>query len=99
MAQLPSLESLEIGDCVQWTEPADYEMLGKLTHLRHLRLEKGPAENVLHHLEASLSSIMGSLQHLELVNFTVDAPLATLTLAGLKRLLIIPRYKSEVRRS
>ncbi len=95
LTELPHLESLEIGDCVEWTEASDYEVVGQLTHLKHLRLEQGPPTSVLQHLENSLNG-MSNLQHLELVNFTIGAPLEALQLSGLKRLLVIPCYSTEV---
>ena len=90
------LESLEIGDCVEWTEAGDYEAVGQLSHLKHLRLEQGPQTSVLQHLESSLKE-MPNLQHLEFVNFTIDAPLDALQFSGLKRLLVIPCYSAEVK--
>ena len=96
MTELPHLESLEIGDCVEWTEASDYEAVGQLSHLKHLRLEQGPQTSVLQHLESSLKG-MPNLQHLEFVNFTIDAPLDALQFSGLKRLLVIPCYSAEVK--
>lgn len=95
LIELPQLESLEIGDCTEWTVASDYECLGQLTQLKHLRLEQGPHKGVLQHLETTLST-MSSLQNLELINFTIDAHLESLKLNGLKRLLIIPYYSEEV---
>lgn len=94
LVDLPQLENLEIGDCVEWTEEGHYEMLSRLCHLRHLRLEHGPTSaSVLNYL-TSLDRIKG-LQHLELINFTVNAPLHHFQLDGLKRLLVVPRYSQE----
>lgn len=95
LVELAHLESLEVGDCVEWTAASDYQVLGQLSHLKHLRLEQGPSANVVQHLEAPLAD-MSNLQHLELVNFTITAPLENVKLAGLKRLLIIPSYSVEV---
>ena len=95
LAGLEKLENLELGDCSEWTGESHYEILSQLSHLRHLRLEHGPpAANVLNYL-TSLNQITG-LQDLELINFTVNAPLDQLQLSGLKRLLIVPRYAEEV---
>merc|ERR1712071_338180 len=94
LAGLEKLETLEMGDCSEWTEESHYEILGQLSHLRHLRLEQGPpSASVLNYL-TSLNQIT-SLQDLELINFTVNAPLDQLQLSGLKRLLIVPRYSEE----
>lgn len=95
LTELPHLESLEIGDCAEWTEASDYEMLGQLSRVKHLRLEQGPPTSVLQHLEHSLNG-MSSLQHLELISFTIDAPLTDLRLSNIKRLLVIPCYTTEV---
>jgi len=92
---LTQLESLEIGHCVSWSSAADYEMLSKLQHLRHLRIEQGPSVGILQYLEASLSGLC-HLQHLEIVNFTFDTQIQELKLTNLKRLLIIPKYSNEV---
>lgn len=94
LTELPHLESLEIGDCAEWTEASDYEMLGQLSRVKHLRLEQGPPTSVLQHLEHSLNG-MSSLQHLELISFTIDAPLTDLRLSNIKRLLVIPCYTTE----
>lgn len=95
LANLPCLETLEIGDCVNWSAAADYEILEKLLHLRHLRIEQGPSVCILQHLETSLSRL-SNLQHLEIINFKVDSPIEEFRLSNLKRLLIIPKYSSEV---
>jgi len=84
-----------MGDCSEWTEESDYEILGRLSHLRHLRLEQGPATTSVLNYLTSLNQITG-LQHLELINFTVNAPLDQFQLSGLKRLLVVPRYAEEV---
>jgi hypothetical protein len=91
LVELPHLESLEIGDCLEWTEASDYEVVGQLSHLKHLRMEQGPLSGVVQHLEHSLKEIH-HLQHLELVNFHVDLPIGSMNLNSLKRLLIIPCY-------
>lgn len=95
LAELPLLETLELGDCTEWTNSEDYRNLARLGHLKHLRLEHGPETDALQHLEASLGCL-SNLQQLELVNFTIDAPISSLQLAGLKRFLIIPNYSLEV---
>ena len=92
---MTQLESLEIGHCVSWSSAADYEMLSKLQHLRHLRIEQGPSVGILQYLEASLSGLC-HLQHLEIVNFTVDTQIQEFKLTNLKRLLMIPKYSNEV---
>lgn len=94
LASLEKLENLEMGDCNEWTEESDYEILGRLSHLRHLRLEQGPATTSVLNYLTSLNQITG-LQHLELINFTVNAPLDQFQLSGLKRLLVVPRYAEE----
>lgn len=91
LAELPHLESLEIGDCLEWTEASDYEVVGQLSHLKHLRMEQGPHSGVLQHLEHSLSGIP-HLQHLEIVNFHINFPIGSMQISSLKRLLIIPSY-------
>ena len=94
LAQLELLESLDIGDCVTWTRESDYQVLAQLRHLRHLRLEQGPSESVFHHL-ASLEQ-MPTLNHLELVNFTMNTSMERWSHIALRRLLIIPRYSPAV---
>lgn len=96
LENLTLLESLEIGNCVSWSSATDYEMLGKLQHLRHLRIEQGPPVCILQYLETSFSGLC-HLQHLEIVNFIVDTRIDDLKLSNLKRLLIIPKYSKEVR--
>lgn len=95
LAGLPLLEYLEVGDCSQWLEEADYCNLGQLPHVRHLRLEQGPCSSVIAYLDSALGAIT-SLQHVELVTFVFDAPMERLKASGLKRLLVIPRYTTEV---
>ncbi len=93
---LQHLESFELGDCSHWVEESDYQSLGELQQLRHLRLEQGPIPCVLQYLENALGR-MPNLQHVELVNFTMSTPMDILkSQTGLKRLLIIPRYSAEV---
>lgn len=94
-AELPRLENLELGDCSHWTNSEDYRHLARLGHLRHLRLEHGPETGALQHLEASIGCL-AHLEQLELVCFSIDAPISSLQLASLKRFLIIPTYSLEV---
>lgn len=95
LENLSQLESLEIGNCVTWSSATDYEVLSKLQHLRHLRIEQGPPVCILQHLESSLSGLC-NLQHLEIANFIVDAAIEEFKGKNLKRLLIIPIYSNEV---
>jgi hypothetical protein len=74
LIDLPSLESLDIGDCVGWTEESDYRVLGRLSHLHHLRLEQGPPEHcVLNHLTSL--NLPSYFSHLELINFNMNMPM------------------------
>ena len=96
LIDLPSLESLDIGDCVGWTEESDYRVLGRLSHLHHLRLEQGPPEHcVLNHLTSL--NLPSNFSHLELINFNMNMPMEQFNLPALKRLLLIPHYSEEVR--
>jgi hypothetical protein len=84
LIDLPSLESLDIGDCVELTEESDYRVLGRLSHLHHLRLEQGPPEHcVLNHLTSL--NLPSYFSHLELINFNMNMPMEQFNLPVLKR--------------
>ncbi|XP_014663232.1 PREDICTED: uncharacterized protein LOC106805950 isoform X2 [Priapulus caudatus] len=74
LGSMTDLVSLEIGDCRCWTSEIYYE-LGKLSNLKHLRLESG-GEIPDIGLADSLSNLT-ELESLELVMFTIADTLST----------------------
>lgn len=91
-----SLETLELGECCEFTKEFAHDVLIKLTSLRRLRLEKGQ-------LKCSTFDILDvvaklpTLAQLELVNFDVGAGFEKRlgNCKHLKRLLLIPTYLSQ----
>lgn len=96
IAALVNLESLDIGECVDFPENFGTNVLSRLTKLEKLRLEKG--QGTCHTFEM-LGSIgaMAQLEQLELVNFDIKPgfDIALGGCANIKKLLIIPTYISQ----
>lgn len=73
VGQLERLESLELGEC---TFPAEFaSVLGRLTRLRRLRLERGTAECAAPELLRALATLP-LLTRLELVNIDIKVSTA-----------------------
>lgn len=96
IATLVNLESLEIGECVDFPENFGTNVLSKLTKLEKLRLEKGQASCHTFEMLASIKD-MSHLEQLELVNFDIKPgfDIALGSCSNIKKLLIIPTYISQ----
>ncbi|XP_063388121.1 uncharacterized protein LOC134673996 [Cydia fagiglandana] len=94
VGQLPQLESLELGECSFRAEFA--LVLGKLTRLKRLRLERGTAQCAAPALLRAVA-LLPNLTSLELVNFDVKVGFddALAECKNIQRLLIIPTYVSQ----
>ncbi|XP_048000744.1 uncharacterized protein LOC125237657 isoform X2 [Leguminivora glycinivorella] len=94
VGQLPQLESLELGECSFRAEFA--LVLGKLSRLKRLRLERGTAQCAAPALLRALA-LLPNLTSLELVNFDVKVGFddALAECKNIQRLLIIPTYVSQ----
>lgn len=96
IATLVNLESLEIGECVDFTENFGTNVLRRLEKLEKLRLEKGQGSCHTFEMLASIKD-MPQLEQLELVNFDIKPgfDIALGNCSNIKKLLIIPTYISQ----
>ncbi|XP_014296375.1 uncharacterized protein LOC103578182 isoform X2 [Microplitis demolitor] len=96
LASLVNLESLELGECSDFSSKFGTAVLCKLTKLERLRLEKGQGTCCTFDILKGVAKL-DKLHQLELVNFDVkngfDKHLANCK--NIKRLLIIPTYISQ----
>lgn len=96
IAELISLESLDLGECTDFPKNFGGEILVKLENLEKLRLEKGQGNC---HTFEILNAVkdMPRLEQLELVNFDIKTGFdkALGVCENIKKLLIIPTYISQ----
>lgn len=93
---LTALESLELGDCTEFTAPFARGVLIKLKQLQRLRLEKGQDKCCTFEILDAITRLP-KLSQLELINFDIKAGFdARIGLCkNLRRLLLIPTYISQ----
>lgn len=96
IGSLTALESLELGDCTEFTAPFARSVLIKLKHLQRLRLEKGQEKCCTFEILDAIIRLP-KLSQLELINFDIKAGFdARIGLCkNLRRLLLIPTYISQ----
>lgn len=96
IAELQSLESLDLGECTDFPKTFGTEILIKLNNLEKLRLEKGQETCYTFEILEAVQS-MEKLEQLELVNFDIKTGFnkALGACSNIKKLLIIPTYISQ----
>lgn len=96
IGSLVTLESLELGDCINLTSPFARNVLVKLKHLERLRLEKGQERCCTFEILDALNRLPKMAQ-LELVNFDIKSGFDTriAQCKNLRRILLIPTYISQ----
>lgn len=96
IADLKNLESLDLGECTDFSNNFGTDILDKLGNLEKLRLEKGQGACATFEILDAVKR-MPHLEQLELVNFDIkfgfDKALGACT--NIKKLLIIPTYISQ----
>lgn len=96
LGSLTTLETLELGECCDFTREFATEVLANLVCLERLRLEKGQEKCSTFDILDTISRLP-KMAHLELVNFDVksgfDSRIAHCK--NLKRLMLIPTYISQ----
>lgn len=96
IADLKNLESLDLGECTDFSNTFGTDILDKLENLEKLRLEKGQGACATFEILDAVKR-MPHLEQLELVNFDIkygfDKALGACT--NIKKLLIIPTYISQ----
>lgn len=96
IGNLDALETLELGECSEFSNDFSIDVLSNLSNLERLRLEKGQDQCCLFDILDTIAK-MPNLAQLELVNFDIktgfDVHLPKCS--NLKRLLIIPTYISQ----
>lgn len=93
---LTSLETLELGECCEFTEQFAHDVLSRLICLRRLRLEKGQMKCSTFDILEVVAKLTKLLQ-LELVNFDVAAGFEQRLghCKHLRHLMLIPTYLSQ----
>ena len=94
LCQLENLTDLELGNC-DLIEPEDlFSNLAQLPNLRYLRLEKGRFD-----LHIGQLAHLPHLRELELIEFEMVQGFreGLVNLQNIRKLLLIPTYKDEVR--
>ncbi len=95
ITELTNLEHLELGNCSQIKAADIFEVLSSMTNLRSLRLERGKMNESIGAL-----ATLPNLEQLELIDFELvqDFSSGFVKLQNVKKLLLIPVYKDEVRK-
>lgn len=93
---LTNLESLELGECAEFSSKFASEVLIKLQKLEKLRLERGQDQCSTFDILDAIPQLKNLIQ-LELVNFDVKSGFDTRLeqCTNIKRLLLIPTYISQ----
>lgn len=96
IGNLECLETLELGECSEFSNDFSIDVLSNLHNLERLRLEKGQDQCCLFDILDTIAK-MPKLQQLELVNFDIKTgfDIHLPKCKNLKRLLIIPTYISQ----